>query len=86
VFKTRCRAGGAPSKRRAAGTIRSAFTPSRFRNDARALAGLLSEEDGELESHGVTRHPVSGRGQPPGWFILRGRRATRTPRCQPRIA
>ena len=32
-------------------------------------------EDGELESHGATRHPVSGRGQPPDWFILRARKA-----------
>jgi hypothetical protein len=56
--------------RRTAGTIRSAYTPSRFRNGARAPAGLLSEEDGALEARGITRHPDSSRGQHPGWFIL----------------
>ena len=48
---------------------------ARRRGDRYAMA-----EDGELESHGVTRRPVSGRGQPPGWFILRGEWVTRTPR------
>ena len=33
-------------------------------------------EDGEIESHGLSiRHPVSSRGQPPGWFILHERKA-----------
>jgi hypothetical protein len=86
AFKARCRAGGASSilAKRAADSNRNACTPIRFRGGARALAGSLSimdpppganrweiAEDGEIESHGFPiRHPVSGRGQPPGWFIL----------------
>jgi hypothetical protein len=62
-----------------------------------ALAGSLSTsalppdangremaEDGAVEARGVTRRPVSGRGRPPGRFILRGEWVTRTPRRLPR--
>jgi hypothetical protein len=66
----------------------TARAASRFRGGARHPAGSRSgtalppgenrremAEDGEFESHGVTRHPDSGRGQPPGWFILQERKA-----------
>jgi hypothetical protein len=45
-------------------------------------------EDGEIESHGVTRRPVSGRGQPPGWFILHEQKAqySKLTTLPPRIA
>ena len=59
-------------------------TPIRFRGGARCPGGFTlhswtparceqagAAEDGEIESHGLSSHrPVSGRGQPPGWFIL----------------
>ena len=71
----------------------TAFTASRFRGGARHPAGSRSgtaprpgvnrqgmEEDGRLERHCSHSRPVSGRGQPPDWFIFRGERVTRTPR------
>ena len=33
-------------------------------------------EDGEIESQRLRAHPGSGRGQPPGWFILYEQKAT----------
>jgi hypothetical protein len=67
----------------------TAVTAIRFRGGARHPAGSRSistlppeanrremAEDGEIESHGVTRRQVSGRGQPPGWFILHEQKAT----------
>jgi hypothetical protein len=42
------------------------------------------EEDGRLERQRLHARPVSGRGQPPDWFIFRGERVTRTPRRYPR--
>jgi hypothetical protein len=45
------------------------------------------EEDGRLERHCSHSRPVSGRGQPPDWFIFRGRRCNRNrPRTAHRLA
>ena len=88
------------STRRAADSNRNADTPIRFRGGA-CIPGRFTlheqtapppgvnrremAEDGVFEPHPAKGRPVSGRGQPPGWFILRGRRPTRTARCYPRI-
>lgn len=85
-------------ERRAENSNPSACAPVRFRNDARGPGGFTlqvsalrpgvnkpeMEEDGRLERHCSHSRPVSGRGQPPDWFIFRGERVTRTPRRYPR--
>ncbi len=75
-------------------------TPIRFRGGARNPGGFTlhkgsparCEQAGDSRGRRsrIPRHscrrPVSGRGQPPGWFILHGRRRpTRTARSHPRI-
>jgi hypothetical protein len=89
AFKARCRAGGAPSIEESGGPDPQRVRPAAFEAAPAALAGSLSisalrpgvnrpemEEDGRLERQRLHARPVSGRGQPPDWFIFRGRRAT----------
>jgi hypothetical protein len=60
-----------PSKRspRLAGSLSRTTPPPGVNRQGMA-------EDGEIESQRLRAHPVSGRGQPPGWFILQEQKAT----------
>ena len=89
AFRARCRAGGASSipARRAADSNRNAVTPIRIRNGARNPGGFTLHKGSPPGVNGPRKqrtensnltpqgHPVSNRGQPPGWFILHEQKA-----------
>lgn len=89
AFKASCRAGGAPSKRKTEDPNPCGCPLTRFRAGDRLHGGFIfHERRTEIPTpSAVSAHTVSSRSRHPGRFILQsGRRSTRSPRCDPRIA